>query len=204
MDTASDIAVTLMPYTILCIHMDRSPKSNHLRKAIYKYLISAHLLSSPNPMHLYSEKMEELKRVAEQHRLCPPWDRCESFPCQHSSYSTDEDYLADLKDKDLHPELHRTAWSLFHNPSQKQSLSSEELEKYSMILARYERITAKRPQIRSEIKTNHRMFMEEVCGFPPEEEIHLSEEEFKAVKEDVKAKLMEDFQRCAVEYGWST
>jgi len=48
------------------------------------------------------------------------------------------------------------------------------------------------------------MFLEEVRGFPPKKEIHLTEEERAALWEDVKAKLMEGFQRCAVKYGWST
>jgi hypothetical protein len=152
----------------------------------------------------YSEKMEELQRVAEQHRLCPPGAKCESFPCQHSSFSTDEDYLADLKDQVFHPELHWTAWPLFYGPSQKQTLSPQELEKYSAILSRCERIAAKRPQIRSEIDANCRMFMEEVLGFPPEEKVHRTEEERAALREKVRAMMTEDFQRCAVRNGWST
>jgi hypothetical protein len=155
-------------------------------------------------MLLYSEKMEELKRVAEQQRLCPPWERCESFPCQHSSFSTDEDYLDDVNDQVFHPELHRTAWSLFYRPAQKQTLSPQDLEKYSAILSRCERIAAKRPQILSEIDANRRMFMEEVLGFPRKEKVHLTEEEFAALKEKVKAMMTEDFQRCAVRNGWST
>jgi hypothetical protein len=155
-------------------------------------------------MSHYSKKMEELQRVSEQHRLCSPGTICDSFPCQHSSFSTDEDYLADLKDKGLHPELYRTAWRLFLNPSQKQELSQEDLEKHSAILARCERITAKRPQIRSETNANQRMFSEEVLGFPRKEEIHLSEEELTALREKAKAMMTEGFQRCAVKYGWST
>ena len=131
-------------------------------------------------------RLEELKRVAEKHRLCPPGAKCESFPCEHYSFSTYEDYLADLKDKHLHPEFNGTAWSLFRTPSHKQRLSSHGLEKYSAILERCERITLKRPQIRSEIKSNGGMFMEEVLGFPPKEEIHLTEEERTALKENVK------------------
>jgi hypothetical protein len=155
-------------------------------------------------MLLYSEKMEELKRVAEQQRLCPPWERCESFPCQHSSFSTDEDYLDDVNDQVFHPELHRTAWSLFNRPAQKQTLSPQDLEKYLAILSRCERIEAKRPQLLSEIDANCQMYMEEVWGFPPEVKVHRTEEERAALKEEVRAMMKEDFRICAVRNGWST
>src|SRR5271168_3703142 len=115
--------------------------------------------------------MEALKTASEKYRFCPPgapW--CPSFPCQHSSFSTDEDYLADTDDLFKRENHWVKVWSLFRN---RDNLPPKVLKKYSAKLDRCQRVTDKRPQIREEIRANRRMFL----GLPEPGKVILNKEQ---------------------------
>src|SRR5271169_6749120 len=107
--------------------------------------------------------MDALKRACEKYRLCPPSATCKSFPCVHSSFSTDEDYLLDVQDYVKNPDHRSQVWSHFHN---RDNLSPEVLGKFNEDLDRCQRITDKRRQIKEEIATNLEIYLEEAWGRP--------------------------------------
>ena len=139
--------------------------------------------------------MPTSSQVSATYRDCPPWDICSSSPCKHSLFSTDEDYLADMEDELTDPELRRKVWSLFHQP---ENLSAEDSEKYSAKLARCQRLTVKRKQIRAEIRANKDKFMEE-CGLPPPKRVVLSTEECEALNKRVTEKIEDGLRRVKLD-----
>ena len=129
--------------------------------------------------------MEALKIASEKYRFCPPgapW--CASFPCQHSVFSTDEDYLAHIDDFVKRRKHWEKVWSLFCN---RKNLSPEVLKKYSAKLDRCQRVTDKRRQIHEEIQANTRMFF----GLP--EEVSLTLELGGLSREERSAELQREF-----------
>jgi len=144
---------------------------------VFKYLISALASALLN--------MEALKTASEKYRFCPPgapW--CASFPCQHSVFSTDEDYLAHIDDFVKRRKHWEKVWSLFCN---RKNLSPEVLKKYSAKLDRCQRVTDKRRQIHEEIQANTRMFF----GLP--EEVSLTLELGGLSREERSAELQREF-----------
>jgi hypothetical protein len=121
--------------------------------------------------------MEALKRASEKYRFCPPSATCESFPCSHSSFSTDEDYLLDVQDLFESPELHFKVWSYFRN---RENLSPDVLTKYSVKLDRCQRISDKGQQISEENRANMEMYWEERTGIR-REKVSYTEEEREAI-----------------------
>jgi len=122
--------------------------------------------------------MEALKRASEKYRFCPPSATCESFPCRHSSFSTDEDYLLDAQDLFESPELYFKVWSYFRN---RENLSPDVLTKYSARLDRCQRISDKGQQISDESRANMEMYWEERTGIPRPEIVSYTEEEREAI-----------------------
>ena len=137
--------------------------------------------------------MEALKTASEKYRFCPPgapW--CASFPCQHSIFSTDEDYLAHMDDYVKRHNHWVKVWSLFLN---RENLSTKVLKKYSAKLDRCQRVTDKRPQINEEIQANIRMFL----GLPEPEKVILNKEQLEQLeragnREEIIAELQRKFE----------
>lgn len=128
--------------------------------------------------------MEALKRASEKYRFCPPSATCESFPCRHSSFSTDEDYLLDGQDYFENPELHSKVWSYFRH---RENLSPDVLTKYSVKLDRCQRISDRDQQISDERQANLDMYWEERTGIRPEIVSYTKEERealHKAIVQD--------------------
>ena len=130
---------------------------------------------------------------------CPPWDICDFFPCKHSSFSTDEDYLADMKDRRTDRELYDKVWWLYRDPSQLELLSPDDAEKYSARLARCQRIMARWGEIKSEIVANKNKYMEDEWGFPSLNRVALNEEERAVLNEGIRKKIRDAFPRNEIE-----
>jgi hypothetical protein len=101
--------------------------------------------------------MENLKRVSEQHRRYPPGDICRSFPCKHSSFCTDQDYLADQADSDNNREVYKSIWALYHT-CETQDVSVLRIPEISAEIDRCQRIMGKWKQIQEEIRANKAIF----------------------------------------------
>ena len=130
---------------------------------------------------------------------CPPWDICDFFPCKHSSFSTDEDYLADMKDRRTDRELYDKVWWLYRQPSQLELLSPDDAEKYSARLARCQRIMARWGEIKAEIVANKNKYVEDEWGFPSLKGVALNEEERAALNEGIRKKIRDAFPRNETE-----
>jgi len=126
--------------------------------------------------------MEALKTACEKYRLCPPLATCESFPCAHSSFSTNEDYLLNMQDLFKHPDFYSKIWSLFHD---RKNLSPEVLTEYAVYLDRCQRITDNRQQINEETEANLEIYLEEAWGLPRRKKNPITEEELDAMKKSI-------------------
>ena len=135
--------------------------------------------------------MEALRAAREKYQLCPS-TTCESFPCNHSPFSTDEDYLIDSKIFVERPEYHSELWLYFHN---RESSSPELLRIYGPDLDMCQRITDKRQQIEDETRENMEIIMEEIWGRPRPPKITITKEEREALVKSMDFPIGGNFRK---------